>query len=103
LVSNIANEELGHVELVSATINALYVGATKPAPPEQAPLKSLKDVRNTYHAVMTGLGAFPFDSHGAPWKGECIFVSGNLVLDFLYNFFTRGRRQASKDKGIRDD
>lgn len=87
LVANIATEEFGHIELVSATINALYVGATKPAPPEQAPLKPLKDVRNTYHAAMTGLGAFPFDSHGAPWKGEYIFVSGNLMLDFLYNFF----------------
>ncbi len=31
LVANIATEELGHIELVSATINALYVGATKPA------------------------------------------------------------------------
>lgn len=87
LVSNIATEELGHIELVSAVINALYVGSTKSAPPEQAPLKPLKDVRNTYHAAMTGLTAFPFDSHGAPWKGEYIFVSGNLTLDFLYNFF----------------
>ncbi len=87
LVANIATEELGHIELVSAVVNALYVGATKPGPPESAPLKPLKDARNTYHATMTGLTAFPFDSHGAPWKGEYIFVSGNLVLDFLYNFF----------------
>lgn len=87
LVSNIATEELGHIELVSAVVNALYVGSTQPASPEQAPLKPLKDVRNTYHAINTGLGAFPFDSHGTPWRGDYIFVSGNLVLDFLYNFF----------------
>ncbi|ABO08155.1 manganese catalase family protein [Pyrobaculum calidifontis] len=87
LVSNIATEELGHIELVSAVVNALYVGSTKPAPPDQAPLKPLKDVRNTYHAINTGLGAFPMDSHGTPWRGDYIFVSGNLVLDFLYNFF----------------
>ena len=31
LISNIATEELGHIELVAATINALLTGSTKPA------------------------------------------------------------------------
>ncbi|MEB3860267.1 MAG: manganese catalase family protein [Desulfurococcales archaeon] len=87
LVSNIATEELGHIELVSAVVNALYVGSTKPLPPDQAPLKPLKDARNTYHAINTGLGAYPMDSHGASWRGDYIFASGNLILDLLYNFF----------------
>jgi len=87
LVSNIATEELGHIELVSAGVNALYVGSTKTAPPEQTPLKPLKDARNTYHVINTGLTAFPMDSHGAPWRGDYIFVSGSLELDLLFNFF----------------
>lgn len=87
LVSNIATEELGHIELVSAGVNALYVGSTKTAPPEQSPLKHLKDVRNTYHVINTGLTAYPMDSHGASWRGDYIFASGSLELDLLFNFF----------------
>ncbi|MFN3803445.1 MAG: manganese catalase family protein [Pyrobaculum sp.] len=87
LVSNIATEELGHIELVSAVVNALYVGSTEYAPPEKAPLKRLKDVRNTYHVINTGLTAFPMDSHGTPWRGDYIFVSGVLEIDLLFNFF----------------
>ncbi len=87
LVANIATEELGHIELISAVVNALYTGATRSVPPEQTPLKPLKDARNTYHAINTGLGAYPMDSHGASWRGDYIFASGNLVLDMLHNFF----------------
>ena len=96
LVSNIATEELGHIELVSAVVNALYVGATPgEEAPEKAPLKHLKDARNTYHPINTGLGAFPMDSHGASWRGDYIFASGNLTLDLLHNFFLEvGARMA---------
>lgn len=96
LISNIATEELGHIELVSAAVNALYVGATKPGAPEEAPLKPLKDARNTYHAINTGLTAYPMDSHGASWRGDYIFVSGNLVLDLLYNFFLEAGARLAK-------
>ena len=96
LIANIATEELGHIELVSAAINALYVGSTKGLPPDQAPLKHLKDARNTYHVINTGLGAFPMDSHGASWRGDYIFVSGNLVLDLLHNFFLEAGARMAK-------
>jgi Mn-containing catalase len=86
LVANIATEELGHIELVSAVVNALYVGSTEYSEPGKAPLKKLKDNRNTYHVINTGLTAFPMDSHGAAWRGDYIFVSGSLELDLLFNF-----------------
>lgn len=87
LVANIATEELGHIELVSAVVNALYVGSTEYAEPGEAPLKRLKDNRNTYHVINTGLSAYPMDSHGSSWRGDYIFVSGSLELDLLFNFF----------------
>ncbi|MDR7409847.1 MAG: manganese catalase family protein [Armatimonadota bacterium] len=87
LVANIATEELGHIELVSATINLLLVGSTKPAPPEDAPLQPGKDVRSTYHFVSTAQTAFVGGSTGGFWHGDYVFNSGNLVLDLLHNFF----------------
>ncbi|MCL6499228.1 MAG: manganese catalase family protein, partial [Firmicutes bacterium] len=87
LVANIATEELGHIELVSATINLLLVGSTKPASPEDAPLQPGKDVRSTYHFVSTAQTAFVGGSMGGFWHGDYVFNSGNLVLDLLHNFF----------------
>ncbi len=87
LVANIATEELGHIELVSATINLLLVGATRPALPEDAPLLPGKDARSTYHFVSTAQTAFVGGSMGGFWHGDYVFSSGNLVLDLLHNFF----------------
>lgn len=87
LIANIATEELGHIELVSATINLLLVGATNPAPPEDAPLIRGKDARSTYHFVSTAQTAFVGGSMGGFWHGDYVFNSGNLVLDLLHNFF----------------
>jgi len=42
LIANIATEELGHIELVAATINLLLTGSTKPDSPENAPFGSAK-------------------------------------------------------------
>lgn len=87
LIANIATEELGHIELVSATINLLLVGTTQPASPEEAPLLPGKDARSTYHFVSTAQTAFVGGSMGSFWHGDYVFNSGNLVLDLLHNFF----------------
>lgn len=88
LVANIAAEELGHIELVSAAINNLMVGATKPGDPDTTPLRAGLDARNTMHFIDTAQTAKPFNSMGAGWDGaNFVFNSGNLVLDLLHNFF----------------
>ncbi|MDR5708743.1 MAG: manganese catalase family protein [Armatimonadota bacterium] len=87
LIANIATEELGHIELVSATINLLLTGTTQAKDPVEAPLEPGKDVRSTYHFVSTAQTAFVGGSMGAFWHGDYVFNSGNLVLDLLHNFF----------------
>ncbi len=87
LIANIATEELGHIELVAATINLLLTGSTRPDSPENAPLRAGKDVRNTHHFIATAQTALVGNSMGAFWTGDYVFSSGNLVLDLLHNFF----------------
>ena len=89
LVSSIAAEEFGHVELVATTINTMLTGASgsngSRAP--KAALASLKGVGNPHHYLAGGLGALPQNSQGRPWNGDYVFSSGDLVEDLTHNFF----------------
>ncbi|UTR09119.1 manganese catalase family protein [Evansella sp. LMS18] len=87
LVSSMAAEELSHTELVSNTINLMLTGTTFPGDPDVTPMKEGKDKRNTQHFIAAGQTAMPVDSMGKAWSGENVFNSGNLVLDFLHNFY----------------
>lgn len=91
LIANIATEELGHIELVSASVNLLLNGPrssdTQPVDPVSAPLESGKDVRNTHHFIATAQTTLVGNSMGQPWRGDYVFASGNLILDLLHNFF----------------
>ena len=87
LIANIAAEELGHIELVSATINGLLVGSTKTGDPTGTPLAPGKDAGNMRHYLDTAQSAFVGDPAGKYWNGDYVFNSGNLVLDLLHNFF----------------
>jgi Mn-containing catalase len=90
LIANIAAEEYGHIELVAVTINTMLTGATPPAngsPPSDA-LGDLKNQAiNPHHFLAGGQGALPQDSRGAPWTGDYVFSSGDLVEDLTHNFF----------------
>jgi Mn-containing catalase len=87
LVSSITAEELGHVELVSTTINMLLEDAPKQSDPTSAPMEHLKDKGLTGHFIAGGPGHLVADSRGLPWNGDYVFNSGNLVADMLHNFF----------------
>jgi Mn-containing catalase len=87
LVASITAEEFGHVELVSAAINLLSTGLTRPGDPDTTPLRNGLDARNSYYFIATAQTAFPADSMGNPWNGTYVFNSGNLIEDFLHNFF----------------
>jgi Mn-containing catalase len=87
LVANIATEELGHIELVAATINGLLTGATERGDPTDTPLKSVAGVGNPHHFLFSGQSALPVNALGAPWSGDYVFNTGDVVLDMLHNFF----------------
>jgi len=88
LIANIAAEEYGHIELVGATINTMLTGASDD---DLAPKTSLADVRdaviNPHHFIAGGQGSLPQDSRGAPWTGDYVFSSGDLIEDLTHNFF----------------
>jgi Mn-containing catalase len=97
LIANIATEELGHIELVAATINGLLTGAPDGDDPTQAPLKGLKDEGGIrHHWINSGLGALGTNALGQGWNGEYIFNSGDLVLDLLHNFFLENGARMTK-------
>ena len=87
LVASIAAEEFGHIELVSAAINAMLTGATDGKPGELGDLTGVKGVRNTQHFIAGGAGTLVQDSNANPWSGDYVFASGDLVEDLTHNFF----------------
>jgi Mn-containing catalase len=94
LVANIAAEEFGHVELVATAINTMLTGASRTTNGRSrsplatsSPLADLKGVGNPHHFLAGGQGALPQNSQGAPWTGDYVFASGDLVEDLTHNFF----------------
>ena len=99
LISNIATEELGHIELVAASINSLLNGpesAGDPATGTASYKSAFKDVRNVHHHIVMGHGAMVANSMGQPWRGDYVFNSGNLILDLLHNFFLENGARTHK-------
>ena len=97
LISSIAGEEYGHIEVVSYTINLLLTGTTQRGlDPSGAPMAASVGARNTRHFIASGQGALPMDSHGDFWTGANVFNSGNLKLDLLHNFFLELGARANK-------
>ena len=78
LIANIAAEEYGHIEVVGATITAMLTGTDARRVVEQG---------NPHHVLKAGKGVLPVDSGGAPWTGDYVFSSGDLVEDLTHNYF----------------
>jgi Mn-containing catalase len=95
LVANIAAEEFGHIEVVSATINSMLSGASTPS--TNGPggsMSGLKGARNAQQYIAGGHASLPQDSNGRPWNGDYVFSSGDLIEDLTHNFFLEtGARQ----------
>src|SRR3954453_23572930 len=82
LVSNIAAEEFGHIELVAMTINTMLTGAgTKGDLPVPGSLL------NPQQFIAGGAAALVQDSNGKPWNGDYVTSTGDLVEDLTHNFF----------------
>jgi Mn-containing catalase len=100
LITNIATEELGHIELVSATINSLLTGDHEDggtADVTGTPLGFGQDgTGNRHHFIATGLGSLCGNAVGNAWTGDYVFSSGNLILDLLHNFFLENGARTNK-------
>src|SRR3954447_18364981 len=102
LIANIAAEEFGHVELVATTIYTMITGAAPTTNGKSrrggpgSPLAGLKSTRNAHHYLAGGLGALPQDSSGAPWTGDYVFSSGDLIEDLPHNYFLETGARSGK-------
>jgi Mn-containing catalase len=100
LISNIAAEEGGHIEIVSAAINSLLNGPRvdfdDTEDPLGAPWKDLPGGTFGGHYIAAAQTALPVDSRGMPWTGDYVFSSGNLILDLLHNFFLENGARTQK-------
>ena len=99
LIANIATEEFGHIELVSATINSLLTGSQTDGAADVTgtPLGHGQDgTGNRHHFIATGLGSLCGNAVGNAWTGDYVFSSGNLILDLLHNFFLENGARTNK-------
>jgi Mn-containing catalase len=87
LIANIAAEEYGHIEVVGATITAMLTGTDARQVVEQG---------NPHHVLKSGKGVLPVDSGGAPWTGDYVFSSGDLVEDLTHNYFLETGARSGK-------
>jgi Mn-containing catalase len=78
LIANIAAEEYGHIEAVGATITSMLTGADA---------RDIVATGNPAHVLKAGKGVLPIDSGGAPWTGDYVFSSGDLVENLTHNYF----------------
>ena len=105
LIKSVAGEEIGHVELISTTINMLLDGTTQDAPPDELPLNPALTAGNIHHLLVGAQSAMPVDSVGNPWSGSYVYNSGNLVLDLIYNLMLEctGRLQKCRLYAMSDN
>ncbi len=98
LVASITAEEFGHVELVAAAINLLQNGGEPDtAEPKDAPLTDANGKNGIRHQFLNnGNSSLVADAQGAPWRGDYVFSSGNLVLDLLHNYFLESAARMGK-------
>ncbi|WP_026690044.1 manganese catalase family protein [Alteribacter aurantiacus] len=89
LIASITAEEMGHVELVSNTINLCLDGSigNGSTNPDDTPLRDALGMGNKFNFILGGQNAVPTDSTGKAWTGDNVFSSGNLVDDLLHNFY----------------
>ena len=96
---------MGHVELISNTINVLLEGASKQAGPNELPLAIALESPNIHHFLVAGQSCRPVDAAGNPWSATYVYDSGNLVLNMLYNLMLEatGRLQKCRLYEMSDD
>src|SRR3954468_21147158 len=96
LLRSIATEEMGHVEIISNTINMLLEGASKDSDPTDLPLSIALESPNIHHFLVAGQSSRPVDAAGNPWSATYVYDSGNLVLNMIYNLMLEATGRLQK-------
>ena len=91
-----ATEEMGHVEIISNTINMLLEGASKDSDPTDLPLSIALESPNIHHFLVAGQSCRPVDAAGNPWSASYVYDSGNLVLNMIYNLMLEATGRLQK-------
>ncbi|HYH62562.1 MAG TPA: manganese catalase family protein [Solirubrobacterales bacterium] len=87
LVANIAAEEFGHIEIVSAAINTMLTDPAADDATAPTDIDLGKGGANPQQFIAGGRATLPTDSMGNPWNGDYVHSSGDLVEDLTHNFF----------------
>ncbi|AIF82321.1 Mn-containing catalase [Candidatus Nitrososphaera evergladensis SR1] len=102
VVRAVGTEEIGHVELISTTINMLLDGSstsssTKAVDPDSLPLADALDGNgNIHHFLVAAQSSRPVDAAGNPWSALYVYDSGNLVLNLFYNLMLEATGRLQK-------
>lgn len=105
MLMDIATEELGHLEIVGATIQMLLAGVNgelKNAADRTETMKMLEGkvskenfiheaVFNPQFVVLSGGGPLLTDSNGNPWSGAYVNADGDLTVDLRSNIAAESR------------
>ena len=104
VVRAVGTEEIGHVELISTTINLLLDGSASSSvtsnnalDPDALPLANALDGSgNIHHYLVAAQSSRPVDAAGNPWSALYVYDSGNLVLNLLYNLMLEATGRLQK-------
>lgn len=91
LLADIATEELSHVEIVSTMVKQLLKDAT----PKEIEENNLGDYYSEH-----GLGVYPSNACGLPFRAEYIASTGNFVVDLCEDMAAEEKARASYESLI---
>ena len=86
ILSDIATEEMAHMEIVSAMIYQLLDGAS---------LEELKKEGLTSHYTEHGYGIYPTDSNGVPFTASYFAVTGDPLADLAEDMAAEQKARAT--------
>ena len=86
VLSDIATEEMAHMEIVSAMIYQLLDGAT---------IEELKKEGLTSHYTEHGYGIYPNDSNGIPFTASYFAVTGDPLADIAEDMAAEQKARAT--------
>ena len=86
LLTDIATEELGHVEMISTLVSQLTKDAT---------IKELEEAGLGKNYAQHGLGVFPSDTFGVPFTTAGMGITGDVIADLSEDLAAEEKARAT--------
>ena len=86
LLTDIATEELGHVEMISTLVTQLT---------KDASIKELEEAGLGKNYAQHGLGVFPSDTFGVPFSAGGIGITGDVIADISEDMAAEQKARAT--------